>query len=529
MNTVSTKFHDLANGSVRPLDWEVAISWSKERNSDTSWFTLDQSTLGGGDLLAEDTTNPVQLWDSYDYERSRDRVISLNVERSVEFPYNIQSAICDVKLNNYDGYYSIDNADSPLSGDILPSRPIRAYLGFRGAGVTPVFVGLTDSIPTYSGTHNTTAQITALDFLSEIGNMSLQNMVMMQNARTDQVIAAILEQFGVESYMFNLSPGINTIPFVYFESGKNAGNALKELVQAENGAMWIDEQGIIRFQPRTSIIGAESSMVFTPSNIVSITPSATSGIVNRVFVQADVRQVMETQLIFSNDNSQGYEQAASDDAYRLGANGITDIWVSFEDPIWQCNTSPVLNGDNNSSSFTAVDLSGDSVNSNIAATGQLFATSLKLTFNNTNNFPVSITYLQLFGQPAKVVGGSPTITYTAQDDDSVEMFGVQELSITDNTCFGNQQNIDGFATDILTRYASYSPTLKLEVKGDPALQIQDIITLSGTDYDGDYLIKGITNSLSDSKLTTTLTIITHTIVSPFVLDKSTLDGEDVLS
>lgn len=529
MNSVSSQFHDLATGSIRPLDWEVGVSWSKERSQELEWFTLDQSVLNGEDLLAENTENPIQIWDAYDYERSRDRVVSLSVNRSVEFPYNIQSATCDVTLNNYDHYYNLDNTSSPISSDILPARPLRAYLGFKGAGVTPVFVGLTEGIPTYSGTDNTTAQLTAMDFLATIGDMSLKSMVMMMNVRTDQVIAAILEQFGMEPYMFNLARGVNVIPFVYFESGKNAGNALKELVQAENGAMWIDEQGIVRFAPRTAIVGVQSSMTFNPSSIISITPSATSGIVNKVYVETNVRKVMPFQLIFSNDNSSGWESEADEDTYRLGANGDTEIWLSFDDPVWQCTANPILNGEDTNSSFTAVDLQGKAVNSGITGVGTLFATSLKIVFTNTNNFPVSINYIQIFGEPAKVVGGEPTITYTAQDDESIERFGVQELSITDNNCFGTVQNVDAFATDVLTRYAGYSPTLQLEVKGDPSLQLHDVITLDGTDYDGDYLIKGISNSLTDTGLSTTLTVVAHTVLMPFILDQSQLNGEDVLS
>ena len=529
MNVVSDQFHELAAGSVRPLDYEVGISWTKERNEDVSWFTLNQSIVNGPDLLSDSSNNPVQLWDVYDYQKMRDRIVKLNVERSVQFPYNIQCAICDIELNNYDGYFSYDNTKSPLSQYILPARPLRAYLGFKSTGLTPVFVGLTQSIPRYNGQNNTTASITAMDFLATIGDMSLQNMVMMRNARTDEVIAEILVQFGLKPYMFNLDRGINTIPFVYFESGKNAGNALKELVQAENGAMWIDEQGIIRFTPRTSVIGQDSVMTLNPSSIISITPSQTTGIVNKVYIEADVREVNNNQQIFSADNSNGYSSSAEDDPYRLQANGTTTVWLNFDDPIWVGNPNPVLNGSSDSSSFTAVDLSGQNVNNGVSASGVFFATSLKLTFNNTNNFPVSINYLQIWGQPAKVIGGSPTIKYTAQDDESIEAFGLHELSITDNNCFGNQQNIDAFATDVLTKYSGYSPTIELEVKGDPSLQLQDIVTLEDTDYNGTWLIKGISHNLSNSKLATKLTAVRHTVVQPFTLNRSTLNGPDVLS
>ena len=153
---------------------------------------------------------------------------------------------------------------------------------------------------------------------------------------------------------------------------------------------------------------------------------------------------------------------------------------------------------------------------------------MRLTFVNTNNFAVSVNYLQIFGEPAKQISGSP-IDYEARDDDSIEKYGVQTLEIADNNCFGNYKNIDEYAMDILTKYAEYSPTLKLEVKGNPALQLQDIVTVDFRDYSGDYQIVGMEVSLDDSKLKTVLTLRKITVVSPFILDQSVLDGDDVLT
>lgn len=528
MNTVSEQFHDLASGGIRPIDWELGISWTKQRNPETSWFVLDQSQLNGPDLLADSNNNPIQIWDSYEYQLMRDRVIEMNLERSIEFPYNVQCAVLDVKLNNYDGLFSFNNPQSPISQYILPSRPIRGYLGFQTAGLTPVFVGLTNGVPSYSGTHNTVAELTAMDFLSSIGDMSLRNMVMMRDARTDEVIEVILKQFGIESHMYKFEKGLNMIPFVYFESGKNAGNALRELIQAENGAMWIDEQGIIRFAPRTFVLGKESVMAFDPTNIISITPSQTSGLVNRVYIEADIRKVMDFQQVFSIDNKNGYSGTADDDQYRVKANSELTVWLSFDDPIWQATVNPELNGDVNNSSFTAVDLDGVSVASKVEATGTLFADTMKLTFSNSNNFPISVDFLQIWGEPAKIVGTSPTIKYTAEDEASIEQFGLFELNVTDNTCFGNEQNIDAFATDVLSSYASYSPILEMQVKGDPSLQLNDIVTIEGTEYDGDWLIKSIEHSLTGTGLATKLKVIRTEIRSPFILNKSVLNGPDLL-
>lgn len=528
MITTTDRFHQLAASSVRPLDWDVAISFTKNRNKNIKWFTLDQSALDGNDLLGSNDQNPIQLWDSYDYMFLKERLVSMNFKRSVEFPYNVQSCIADFELNNYDKYFSFseDGTVSPIGQYILPKRPCRLYLGFKSSGLVPVFVGLTQGLPKYNGNLDEVASFTAMDFLSEIGDMSLKNMVMMRDARTDEVIAEILNQFGLDPEMYNLSQGLNTIPFVHFESGKNAGNALKELVQAENGAMWLDEQGIIRFKPRTSIIGQQPVMSFNANTIISATPSRIDGIINTVRIKSEIRAVQQLQSIFTMDNSNGYSSEADNDNYRVNANSAKDVWIKFDDPVYRFN-NPTLNSNSNNSNFTALNLSGVSITSGITATGVLFSDSMKLTFNNTNNQPVSINFLQIFGEPAKQISGSP-IEYEACDNESVEKYGIKALEISDNNCFGNYGNIDSYATDILQKYSEYSPSLKLEVKGNPSLQLQDIVSVNFREFVGDYQIIGIEATLGESKLKTTLTLRKITVISPFILDQSILDGADVL-
>lgn len=527
MITTSNQFNTLASGPVRPLDYEVSVSFTKALNQSISWFTLDQSILDGNDLLADNDQNPIQIWDAYDYTKLKDRVVDLSLTRSVQFPYNVQAATAEFTLNNYDKYFTFDNQSSPLAQYILPKRPCRLYMGFKTAGVVPTFVGLTQGLPSYSGSFDEKASFTAMDFLSEIGDMKLTNMVMMRNARTDQVIAAILTQFGVEPQMYNLAPGLNTIPFVYFDSGKDAGNALRELVQAENGSMWLDEQGIIRFEPRTGVVGKLPVMNFDADSIIKVTPSRESGIVNYVKVSAEIREVQSLQPVFTADNSNGYEAAASDDDYRVPAGGTKTVWLSLEDPTWSANT-PVLNGPTTDSNFTVVDLAGTAVNSGVTVVGTLFADSYKLDISNTNASPVSVNFLQLYGEPAKMIGGEP-IEYTAYDEDSVEKFGNMTLEISDNRCFGSVQNAKNYALDILSKYSDYNHILKMEVKGNPALQMQDLVTVDYGDYSGTYQILGIDESITNAKFAMTLTMIKTTVYSPFILDVSELDGPDVLS
>lgn len=529
MITTTADFATVANGTIRPLALNAKISFTKQRSLNVNWFVLDQSQLDGADILATDPDDSIQLWDAYEWTDHTADVIGMTWSRSVAFPYNVQSALCDLQLNNTSQKYTYGNTASPLDGYILPKRPMRTYAGFKKQGVAetvPVFIGLTQEMPKYSGLNDTRATFSAQDFLSEIANTQLNQTVMMRDVRTDQAISAILDTYGMDSSMYNLAQGMNVIPFVVFESGLNAGNILAKLVQAENGRLWLDEKGIIRFEPRIADIGKTAVMTFDENNIIEITPSRTDGIVNRVAITSDIRAVQDKQPIFSMANENGYQSTASDDSYRINSLGNKDVWISFDDPIWDATLNPVLNGSSDDSFFTAFDLAGNVVSSGITATGYLFSDSMKITFTNTNNFSVSISFLEVWGEPAKIID---TIKYNAYDDDSVEQFGEMILDIDDNDYFGSYTNADSYAMDILRRRAGYSPTITLRVKGNPALQLGDIIHIDYK-YEGDYKVVGIKSSITNgSGFTQTLTIERTRIVFPFILDESILDGDDVLS
>lgn len=528
MISTTNVFNAVADGTIRPLALNAKISFTKQRSLSVDWFVLDQSELDGSDILATDPDDSIQLWDAYEWEDYTSDVIGMSWSRSVEFPYNVQSAFCDLQLNNTSQKYTYDNSSSPLYGNILPKRPMRTYAGFKKSGyieTVPVFVGLTQKMPKYSGLNDSTATFSAHDFLSEIADTQLNQTVMLRDVRTDEAIATILDTYGMDASMYNLAHGLNVIPFVVFESGLNAGNILEKLVQAENGKLWLDEKGIIRFEPRTADVGKTSVMTFDDENIIEITPSRTDGIVNRVKITSDIRAVQDSQPIFSMANENGYQQLASDDSYRIESLGNKDVWISFDDPIWSATLSPVLDGNPDDSYFTAFDLAGDPVSSGITATGYLFSDSMKITFTNTNNFAVSISFLEIWGQPAKVVD---TIKYNAYDSDSVDKFGEMILEISDNDYFGSYNNADSYATNILKTRAGYSPTMNLKVKGNPALQLGDIIHVDYK-YIGDYKVVGIKSSITNGGgFTQELTVERTEIMMPFILDESQLDGADVL-
>ena len=522
MQIVTPEFHQMAQNGLIPIDWDFMASFPKNFDDSITFFILDSSLLDGGDILSPSEDNPIQEWDYYDYTSYKGRVISLEWQRELDFPYSVQSSIADITLNNYDNFFS-PHGGSIIAPYAIPKRPVRLYAGFRTVGVISQFVGLTQTSPVIDN-QSKQASLNALDFLSEMFDMKLTNTIAMQNVTTDVVLDAIFQQFGLSPSQYSLAVGRNRIPFLFFERGKNAGNAFRELMQSEMGKLWLDEQGIIRFEQRLQ--GSETPvMTFDNGNIISISDTGDNEIINTVRIRSNIRAVQSFQPIFTNAQPEG--QAVSlDSAFRIAASSSAFYPdATLEDPALTA-APPTLGRKSDNSWFTAFDDSGNPVTSGI--TPGLFVLnngSVTLVLNNTNAFPVYIDQMEIWGEPAKIVD---TINYEALDDVSVENYGEQPLEI-ENDFFGSLSNCDSFAEFVLDSYADNAGVIEMQVKGDPSLQLGDVITVDSNDYDHSYKIISTAARLEKFSLQYTIKARRYTPRNWFILDQSLLNSTDVLA
>lgn len=486
MQTVTQAFHDRAQGGIVPLDWRVAISFSKQFDDSVEFFTFDQSEFNGIDLLAPNDDNPIQQWDYYEYLDYTGRVLTIEWTREIQFPYSVSAAIGDFRLNNFDDYFT-PGFGSPIEDFILPKRPVRLYAGYKGAETLQQFVGITEKAP-IRDENAKTVSFHALDFLSVIFTLDLNETIAMQDVTTDVVLAAIFTQFGLSPSSYTLAQGRNRIPFLFFERGKNAGNAIRDLMQAEGGNLWIDEQGIIRFEQR--LLPVETPvMVFDDSNVMDISSTGDNQIINYVRITSEVREVQNFQPIFSNAREPGSAFSQVGDVFVIPANSSRPFNSDLQDPAISAD-EPTLGALADDSWFTAVDTDGASVTSNIVVTGSVLNTNQFITFiQNNNSFPIIIDQMEIWGEPARVVN---TINYTAKDTDSIEKYEEQVLEINNNF-FGDFSNCESFALTVLDAYSEHDPVIEMTVKGDFSLQLGDIIDVAARSFIGEYKVTSITN------------------------------------
>lgn len=517
MQTVSPQFNAIANGDIIPLSWRADISFDKESDPDITWFTLDQSVLNGGDILGIAGDELFLPWNYFQYQNYTERLVYISIERSLDFPYSVVSAIADFQLNNYDGYFT-PNSSSPISSYILPKRPVRLLQGF-GNTVLPQFVGLTEGMPEISRTDGT-ATFTAMDFLTWIYDMPIRNTIAMQNVRTDEVLANIFAQFGLAPEQYDLARARNVIPFLFFEREQvTAGDIIRPLMQAEMGMLWLDEQGIIRFRPRLEQ-PSDPVYYFDHDSIIELDTSEDDEVINHVIINADVREVQEYQVVYSKtDTDTSLHVVPAGGTYTLPAQ-LTDPCLTIEDPTPGVNSSV--------SWFTAALPDGTSVNSGVSVTAtELKTNTFDITFSNSNGFAVNINQLYLWGQPARLISDEPTV-YEAQDDDSVAKYEQKTLTI-DNNFIQSVSQADSLAETVLDEYANYNDIIIIEVKGNPALQLSDIIDVDYEEYSGEYRIISITNKIQDGKFTQILKCKRYTPRTWFQLDYSQLNEDHVLA
>lgn len=474
---------------------------------------LDFTKTGGTEIFPD--------WSEYTYTDYTNRLVSLEWSRSIEFPDTTQYAVADLTFNNFDQYFTPLNNASPISGHNYPERPlyIQASYGGQTANYLTQLIGATSGMPRINNSART-ASYHVRDYLSIIAEEELTSVVAMRNVRTDEVLAAIFDSLGIDQSQYSLERGTNTIPFVFFDRGEKAGDAIRKLVQAEYGALWLDETGVIRFRNRIHT-APQPTVALTNHDIISIEPKGDDKIINHVKIAADVREVQEYQTVYEKTSTLG---STGTDLWVVPAGGTLVKECPLEDPCYEI-VAPILGENSTVSWFTAYTATQVQVDYGITATGVLSSNAYTITFTNITAGDVEIDELRLWGEPAKVYD---RLVYEAYDDVSLANYGDHLLEITNNEFFQNYDTANSFGRYCITDRRDYNDVLIAAVKGDFALQIGDVVNITEGEYTGNYQIEGMTYSLSAGSLTTKLTLRKSVAVDYFILDQSVLNGTDVL-
>lgn len=514
MQTVSDAFETIAGSSMRRLSWKLLASFLKDYDTDIAFFTVGESLIGGTDVI-KGLGDVVQEWDKYSYEDYTSRIIGFEYTREVDKALGGATlAMADLTLENHDQYFT-PKYGSAISDYILPRRPVKLFAGFKDENI-PIFVGMIEKMPNVK---KNTADFHCVDFLQEIFDIPLDESVIYQDYRTDQIIAELLQDHaGLATNQYSLDTGLNIVGFFFANKGDRLGDILRKLVQAEMGSILMDENGVIRFINRINWNTNPEAWTFTDADILESSVPNQDNVVNVVEVKSQVRDVLASQKIWEL-----FEPTA------VPAGGTVEIWADLEDPTPTIDDPEYIATATSSAYSTNYqsDSSGEPGNADIALDSiTKFSTSCKMVFSNAGAKQVFITGLDLWGTPAKVVN---EIYVREEDASSVGEFEQQVVTI-ENNYIQDESTARSIANIILIDNAEYDDTIEITVKGVPHLQVGDLVRRTNDYSDQTYYVQKIVGKISGSNgFTQTLTLVNKAFETYFRVGISTIGGADKIT
>lgn len=517
MQATNLSFRQIAGGDVRPLSWALRASFDKQFDPGITFFELDSSLLDGPDVLSTNDADVVQEWDKYIYTDFSSRVLGIEVTQDQTEPFSVVQSMADITLNNFDGYFT-PQGGSPIQNYILPKRPMRLLLGFNGQNL-PQFIGLTENMPELDKVSRT-VKFHLIDFLTFVFDREITDTAMLEDVSTGEALDFLFQNVGLLPGQFVIDEtSFNRIPWFYVEKGMKLGTIVNELMEAEQGRLFMDELGIIRFLSRQNY-NTQPVWKFDHSRIIDYQVSSVDDIINFVRIECDVLGKFENVPLWS-----------ASQPILVPAGGSVEVWSAYADPVTAVDSPISSDVEIEGSSFRVTeDKEGTTAGTGVTLTDiDNFSKASKLTFSNSSGSNMYITNLDLWGDAIRIID---TIIVEDFDQDSIDNFDERRYELKTNY-IQKQSSAISKAGIMLDDYKDFGSVLDVDVKGMPALQIGDVITLDTDTYSGDFIVTKIIQIMAENKYAQRIRVKfkeprLYFIISSDSETRSLLDGTDVL-
>lgn len=509
MQSVTAAFTAEEKDVVRKIAQNLLVSWKKFSTLGNRTFTIGVSLIGGNDVIG---INPGAVGSpgNWKYFDESDYLTEAGWERSLPMPLGgLSKALAEARLDNTSGRFTprYMGGNSELFTAILPRRPVIINAGFD--------YGIEDTLPQFAGvfsrppevdTRSKEVSLMMEDYMGFFQNRKLDQTVMFTGLRTDQVIENAFTQLGMSTSQYELDYGINIIPFGLFEAGIDFWDMLNQIVQAENGYLYQDEQGIFRFENRQHWDNSPHNAVqriIATFEVLSTKAPDYDNLINSVEVVSKVRAKQPNQLLF-----------------KLGAplellsESDTTLFVDFDDPILELDTPQFY------SANTLESGEGSDITNSISVKSiDKFAKATKIVFSNNGSVSGFLTELSLYGRPAKVISD---LYYRAQDDSSVTAYEERPFRI-ENNYIQNVSWANSLSQMILRDYSEPENIQEITIRAIPELQFGDLISWQGRYW----RVFGINSEIRpEVGFIQKLTLLQRTVTAYFRIGLSTIGGTD---
>lgn len=537
MQTTSSGWAGAVVAPLRTINQGVLASWQRATASGTSYFTIGQSTIGGRDII-KGSGSAVTFFDQYAYTDYTPYAMSWAVQRKTgSYSFGVILAQADVEFDNTSKLFQ-PNYDATIGSGILPNRPIKISVGFQGETINQ-FVGFTGQPEISIG--GRTMKVHLFDAFDYINSSILTTSGMgatvsgvLTNKYADEVMSFCLNALGFGANQYVLDQSLQQKIAFAQVNGRKIGEIFADLVEAEQGLMFVDETGLIRFWNRQHFLttsGLGSSFALNYSNLISLEYES-APIINDVTVEANVRQLSQKKKIWQLSTP-----------LLLEPGKRTDIFADFTDANGELPTTSVdtpVNATTATTSYYITNQFSDGTGSDTSAyvsvsSTYLFGTRYRVTFNNTSTSSCYITELVLHGTPAEVVR---KIQQRSYDRSSIDNYGLNPANngqpiVLVNDYIQDDATAKSLAQTIVNENKDGSRSRFIaKCFGDPSLQIGDFgtLTIPDTGQTLSVFITGITNSLNNSgEFVQELRLEQKQIKSYFRIGTSAIAGNDEIA
>lgn len=520
MQDVTAAFTAEEDDAVRRIAHNLQVSWKRDSLLNNRTFTIGVSSIGGNDVIG---ANPGAIGSpgNYRYFDESDYVTGLAWERGLNMPVGgVTKALAEAHLDNTSGRFTprYMGGSSELYTAILPSRPMIINAGFEINGVdevVPQFSGVLEKQPRVN---KRSAEVTlqAADYVDFFENKALDQSAVFTGQSTDVIMEYLLQsQLGMSTSQYEIDPGINVIPFAFFDTGDKMTDIFQELTQAEYGHFFQDEEGVFKFKNRQwgdSSPYNEVQKVLLTSQVISAEAPADDHIINVTEVRGEAyaKQPLRVLMNFAT-------------ATVIPANSAITLFFDYGTPVLEIIEPTVGGTDSYYSANTVSDDSGADVTSSVDIKSiDTFSTNSKIVFENTSGSSVFLNHVVISGRSAQKTG---EIYSRLQDDSSVTAFN-ERVHTIENRFIQNSDWASSLAQLILDDFSEPENLQKIEIRAIPELQLFDLISWQGRYW----RIFNIRATLDPQQgFTQELTLLQRTTTTYFRIGISTIGSSDKIA
>lgn len=521
MQSVSAAFTAAEKAPFRQISQSTLISWHKQSTLGNRTFTIGISLIGGNDVIGQNAGS-IGSPSNYKYFDESPYILRISLERGYNMPQGgLTMALADAVLDNTSRRFTprYMGGVSELSTAIQPGKPVMISAGFNVGGVDQSlqrFAGIISEKPKVT-LRDRQMSVRMQDYQYYFQNKKLDTSLVFTSQRTDQVMTTLATQLGMNTSQYDFDTGINVIPFGAFDVGITYAQAFGDLAEAENGHVYYDEMGVLKFENRqhwSSAPYTSVQKVITTAMVLDSDSGNESHIVNVVEINSNVYAKQPEQTIF---------RLNSFDTLLVPANSTASLFVNFDDPVLSLTTPSPTGATSYFLAYTNSDGTGTDVTTNLVVTNVArFAQAAKLTFRNSGTTDAYINTLNITGRVARSV--APIYT-RATIGHSITAYQEQVLTL-DNRFIQNQSWAESYAQMVLQDFSNPENIQKITIRAIPELQLGDLISWQGRYWRLFDIKETIDPQVGYQQ---ELTMIQRTITTYFRIGISTIGGSDKIA